>query len=144
MRLLSFSKYFVFVTSFLTMTASAQKCDYEAMLNNNMPKLEGYKFIKSFPVETDKQAETAEYNYLLNHDTKYRLVIVDNGNEGERMLVTIRGRDKKVLATNKDRQKKTFSTVVDFVCPATGIYFFEVSFQDGRRDCGLNILAFQK
>jgi hypothetical protein len=132
------------VASLFSVSLFAQKCDYDDLLNKNLSLLDNYKFIKSFPVETSRQAEKADYSYLLNRDTKYRVVIADNGRKGERMIVTVRDRDKKVVATNRDKQKKTFSTQMDFVCPATGIYYFEAVFEEDHRDCGLNILGFQK
>lgn len=138
-------KLFVTAVFFCGMPLPAQNsCNYEAMQNENINLLDGYKFIRSFQVETTKQNEKAGYSYLLNHDTKYRLVIVDNGNKGERMMVSIRDRDKKIISTNKDKQNRSFLKVLDFVCPSTGIYFFEIKFEDDRRDCGLNILGFQK
>ena len=119
-------------------------CNSDEMLKANLQKLDGFKLIRSFPVETTKNNEKTEYSYLLNRDTKYRIVVVDNGKKGERMAVTVRGREKKVLASNKDKQKRDFSEVFEFVCPETGIFYFEAEFENGRRDCGLNILGYQK
>jgi hypothetical protein len=131
--------------SLLCSALPAQKqCNFEEILNANVQKLDGYKFIRFFPVERTKQADRTEYSYLLNRDTRYRMVLADTENKGDRMMVTVRDRDKKVLATNKDKQKRGLLEIIDFTCPATGIYFFEVRFEDGSRDCGINILGYQK
>lgn len=119
-------------------------CDPEELLKKNKPLLEDYQFIKTFPIEITKQGEKVKYSYVLNRETKYRLVSVDNGVKGERMVVVIRDPAKKVMATNKDKQKKTYLTQLDFVCPATGVYSFEVTFENDHKDCGLNILGFKK
>jgi hypothetical protein len=135
----------VLVAALITSSFMAQgNCQVDELLKKNRPLLESYQFIKFFPIETNRQTEKVEYSYLLNRDTKYRLVIVDNGVKGERMMVTLRDPQKKVMATNKDKQKRDFMNQLDFVCPVTGVYYFEVSFEDGRKDCGLNILGYQK
>ena len=136
---------FFFLACLFTVSLPAQPgCDAEDLLKKNVTKLDAYKFIKYFPVETNKQTEKVEYSYVLNGDTKYRLLVIDKGTKGEKMMVTVRDRAKKIVATNKDRQNRTYSEVMDFTCPATGVYFFEARFEGDIRDCGLNILGFQK
>jgi len=137
--------FFVLVAGLLVQTFFAQdNCRVDEMFAKNRSLLGDYQFIKNFPIETNKQVEKVQYTYILNRDTKYRMVIVDNGVKGERMKVTIRDSGRKVLTNNKDKQKAGFLTQLDFVCPATGIYYFEVTFENDHKDCGLNILGYQK
>ena len=119
-------------------------CKVDEMFAKNRSLLGDYQFIKNFPIETSKQVEKVQYTYVLNRDTKYRLVIADNGVKGERMKVVIRDAAKKKIADNKDKQKSGFVNQIDFTCPSTGIYFFEATFENDHKDCGLNILGYQK
>ena len=119
-------------------------CNADALRDQHVQQLGDYKFIKVFPVESGKGAEKSTFSYVLNGDTKYRLVVAPSGRHGNNMLISIKGRDRKLLATNKDKQKKAYLAQLDFVCPSTGIYFFEASFADEAKDCGILILGFQK
>jgi hypothetical protein len=140
-----FRTLFVLFTGLLVHTSFAQNnCKVDEMFAKNRSLLGDYQFIKNFPVETSKQVEKVQYTYVLNRDTKYRMVIVDSGVKGQRMKVTIRDSGRKLLTNNKDKQKPGFVNQLDFVCPATGIYYFEVTFENDHKDCGLNILGYQK
>jgi hypothetical protein len=135
---------FLFAGFFSQALMGQNNCDLEEMLKKNKSLLEDYQYIKTFPIEITKQVDKVRYSYVLNRETKYRLVTVDYGAKGERMVVVIRDPAKKVFANNKDKQKKGYLNQVDFVCPSTGVYFFEVTFENDHKDCGLNILGFKK
>lgn len=139
---LSFSKKLIAMACLISGTMFSQNCDHNYLMEKNISLLSDYKLVKSFPVETNKQSEKAEYSYVLNANTKYR--IVNAQADGKKMIVIVKDRGRKIIASNKDKQKKNYSPVLDFTCAETGVYFFEVKFENDERTCGLNILGFQK
>jgi len=119
-------------------------CDPEELLKKYASELDDYVFIKSFPIETTKTGDKAEYSYVLSRGINYRIVVCDQGEEGKKMVVSLLDRNKKLIATNYLKSSKKFYATLNYVCSATGVYYVEASFEGEKKGCGLNILGFKK
>ena len=131
-------------TLFVSSFANAPGCDPEELLKKYAASLDDYVFIKSFPIETSKAGDKAEYSYVLSRGINYRIVICDQGEEGKKMIVNLLDRNKKLIATNYLKSNKKFYPTLNYVCSATGVYYVEAFFEGEKKSCGLNILGFKK
>lgn len=130
----------------LLCTSFIQKpsCDPEKMMDACAPALEDFVFIKSFAVECKKQNETTEYSYVLSRGVNYRVVICDEFGDNRKMTVSMFDRNRKLIATNYLKSARKHFPSLSYNCAATGVYYFEASFGDEKKACGINILGFKK
>jgi hypothetical protein len=119
-------------------------CDPEVLRSRLSVELRGFGFIKSFEIETKGSDDKKEFSYVLSKDETYRLAVADENEKGHKLVVTLLDRNKKVIATNYNRQRKEVSTFVEYVCEATGVYYIQASFQQNESACGLVVLAHKK
>lgn len=122
----------------------SNQCDPEELLKKHASSLDEYVFIKSFPIETSKSDDVAQYSYVLSRGINYRIVVCDEDVAGKKMTVSLYDRNKKLIATNYLKSKKKFFGTINYVCSATGVYYIEASFEGQKNGCGLNILGFKK
>lgn len=120
------------------------KTCYEELFQKNCDALEPYTFIKSFPIEINKQGQKFEYSYVFSKDSEYRVVIGDTKEVGKRMIVNFYDRNKKFVASNYVKQSKKFYSSINYLCTATGVYYVEASYEGDKPGCGVNILGFKK
>ena len=141
-----FSNLVLALTASLLMCSftTSNSCDPEELLKKHAASLDDYVFIKSFPIETAKTGDKAEYSYVLSRGINYRVVICDQGEEGKKMIVNLLDRNKKLIATNYLKSTKKFYPTLNYVCSATGVYYVEAFFEGDKKGCGLNILGFKK
>ena len=140
-----FSQVILAITTALMISSfTLNPCDPEELLRKHAAALDDYVFIKSFPIETTKAGDKAEYSYVLSRGINYRIVVCDQGEEGKKMVVNLLDRNKKLIASNYLKTNKKFYGTLNYVCSATGVYYVEAFFEGEKKGCGLNILGFKK
>ncbi|WP_317898032.1 hypothetical protein [Aurantibacillus circumpalustris] len=147
MKSLSKISQFIFVITgafVISSFSSSNACDPEELLKKHAASLDDYVFIKSFPIETSKSDDKAEYSYVLSRGINYRIVVCDEGVAGKKMVVNLLDRNKKLIASNYLKSTKKFYGSLNYVCSATGVYYVEAFFEGDKKGCGLNILGFKK
>ncbi|MGZ3862962.1 MAG: hypothetical protein ACXVPN_11165 [Bacteroidia bacterium] len=118
-------------------------CGSDAFIDKCAPSLGDYTFIKTFNIQVDKADGKFEFSYVLSKGSNYRIVICDQNSEGNKMIVNFYDRNKKLIASNYLKNSKKFFPSLNYTCSATGVYYIEASFENGKSGCGANILGFK-
>jgi len=140
MRTLKF--IFLFLIFFIPVGAYAQ-CDSDAFLDNCASKLEAFTFIKAFNT-TIKKSDPVEYSYVFSKGSTYMIVVCDQNISGNRMIVNLYDRNRKLIASSYNPKTKTYYPDLIYPCSATGVYYLGVSFESSKGGCGVSILGFKK
>ncbi len=122
---------------------SAPDCGSDEFLDKFAPALGDYTFIKAFNVDLKKTDEKNEFSYVFSKGSNYKIVIGDQNVQGNRMVVNFYDRNKKLIASNYLKSSKKFFPTLSYACSATGVYYVESYFEDGKKGCGVNILGFK-
>ena len=136
----------VFVIAIVTLTTSlalGPDCGSDAFLDKFAPALGDFTFIKAFNVEINKADEKNEFSYVFSKGSNYRIVICDQNGEGNKMVVNFYDRNKKLIASNYMKSSKKFFPTLNYTCSATGVYYVESYFENGKSGCGVDILGFK-
>jgi hypothetical protein len=123
--------------------AVKSQCNTETLMNNCASGLDEFVFIKSFPIEC-KTDQKSGFQYVLSTGIHYKIVVCDEQAAGSKMVVNLLDRNKKLIASNYLKASKKIFPVVNYVCPATGVYYVEAYFEGDKKGCGINILGFKK
>lgn len=122
---------------------SGPDCGSDAFLDKYAPALGDFTFIKAFNVETKKSDEKNEISYVFSKGSNYRIVICDQNSDGNKMVVNLYDRNKKLIVSNYLKRSKKFFPTINYTCVATGVYYVESYFENGKSGCGVNILGFK-
>jgi hypothetical protein len=79
----------------------------------------------------------------LSKDVNYRILICEDAKTNS-MILNVLDRDRKLLVSNFTKRPKTFARQINFVCPATGVYYLQAYYEDNSKGCGINILGYKK
>jgi hypothetical protein len=123
---------FLLISKFL----SAQ-CNMDDLADKCATQISDFKYIKSFDTDTKK-----EFEYVFSKDHSYLLAICDQAAAKGKMEVNLYDRNHKLVATNYNKQTKKSYPSINYKCSATGVYYIEVTFDDGG-GCGVTVLAFK-
>lgn len=115
------------------------KCDTDAMLEQVVPTLQPYTFMKKFDI-VDKKTE---YSYVFSRDSEYK-IMASNGGKEVRLILNLYDRNKKLISSNYVKSSKKIYPSVTYKCAATGVYYVESFFEDEKEGCGINVLGFKK
>jgi hypothetical protein len=131
---------------FLICPSAGAQCTSDAFLDKCASSLGEFTFIKSFNITIDKKTAESkyEYSYVFSKGSTYKIIICDENIEGNKMIVTLFDRNHKMIATNFNKASKKFYPLFSYPCSATGVYYLEVTFENGKEGCGVNILGFNK
>jgi hypothetical protein len=126
-----------------TASAPGPECGSDEYLEKFAPALGDYTFIKAFNVEVDKPGDKSEFSYVFSKGSNYRIVIGDMNGDGNKMVVNLYDRNKKLIASNYLKSSKKFFPSLNYACSATGVYYVEAFFENSKSGCGINILGFK-
>ena len=118
--------------------------DPEALLNKCAPSLEEFVFITTFKINSEKEGDKTNYSYVLSRGTNYKIVVCEQGNDGNKMVVNFYDRNKKLVASNYLKSSKKYFPSISYNCQVTGVYYVEAFFEGEKKGFGLNILGFKK
>lgn len=135
--------FFIAIATLTTSLTSGPDCGSDAFLDKYAPALGEFTFIKAFNVEINKADEKNEFSYVFSKGSNYRIVICDQNPEGNKMVVNFYDRNKKLIASNYLKSSKKFFPTLNYTCSATGVYYVESYFENGKSGCGVNILGFK-
>ncbi len=119
------------------------ECGSDEFLDKFAPALGDFTFIKAFNVVLKKADEKNEFSYVFSKGSNYKIVICDVNAEGNKMVVNFYDRNKKLIASNYLKSSKKFFPTINYACSATGVYYVESYFENGKSGCGVNILGFK-
>jgi hypothetical protein len=128
------------LTSSLT---SGPECGSDEYLDKFAPILGDYTFIKVFNVQINKVDGKSEFSYVFSKGSNYRIVVGDLNEAGNKMVVNFYDRNRKLIASNYMKSNKKFYPSINYTCSATGVYYVEAYFENGKTGCGINILGFK-
>ena len=136
----------IFTFHFSLFTSAFAQCTSDAFLDKCASSLGEFTFIKSFNISIDKKSSDSkyEYSYVFSKGSTYKIIICDENINGNKMIVTLFDRNHKMIATNFNKASKKFYPLFSYPCSATGVYYLEVTFENGKEGCGVNILGFSK
>jgi hypothetical protein len=132
----------LFIAS-LPVVSNAQ-CDDEDFMDDCAELLGEYMFVKSFNVEHSKQDQESEFSYVFSKGTSYVITICDQNTGTDKMVVELYDRNRKLVASNYLKTKKTFYPKIGYPCQATGVYYMKYKFKSGEPSCGVSIIGFKK
>jgi hypothetical protein len=124
-------------------STSGPECGSDEYLDRFAPALGDYTFIKVFNVQIDKMDAKSEFSYVFSKGSNYRIVIGDLNEQGNKMVVNFYDRNRKLVASNYVKSTRKFYPSINYTCSATGVYYVEASFENGKTGCGINILGFK-
>lgn len=132
---------------FVNTTAVYGQCSSDEFMDKCASTLGGFTFIKSFEVLSSKNVKESpnDFSYVLSKGSTYMIIICDQNVAGNKMVVELYDRNKKLIASNFNKQTKKFYPSLSYPCGATGVYYIESYFENGKQaTCGVNILGFNK
>ena len=119
-------------------------CGSDEFLDNCAPELGDFTYIKTFDISPKKVGDKVEVSYVFSKGSKYRVVICDQDEKGNKMKVKLYDRNKKMIASNYASSTKKYYQVLDYTCSATGVYYIKANFSSTKEGCGNVILGFEK
>lgn len=119
------------------------QCQTDEFLDNCASKLEDYTFIKAFNTDLQK-AGSEEFSYVFSKGSTYLIIICDQNIAGNRMVVNLFDRNRKLIASSYNAKTKTYYPDLLYPCTATGVYYLEASIEGAKGGCGVTILGFMK
>jgi len=119
------------------------QCQTDEFLDNCASKLEDYTFIKAFNTDLPK-AGSEEFSYVFSKGSTYLIIICDQNITGNRMVVNLFDRNRKLIASSYNPKTKTYYPDLLYPCTATGVYYLEASIAGAKGGCGVTILGFMK
>ncbi len=128
----------------VAMISTPPPCGTDAFLEHFAPKLGEYIFIKTFDIKTDPENNKSSASYILSKGSKYKIIICDQDEKGNKMKVKLYDRNHKLISSNYNSDSKKYYTAINYTCNATGVYHIESSFRKGKHGCGNIILGFSK
>ncbi len=139
-------KNFIFLCFLVLFSSSfiGEPCDIGCLQQKAQAALDDFTFIKQFPVEISDKEKTFEISYVLSVNASYRIAVADNETKGHRMIVKLLDRNRKVISSNVITGTRQFAPNIDFTCPATGVYYIDVSVEKNNTGSGLVILGYKK
>lgn len=121
------------------------QCDSEGFLDECVPSLDTYTFIKKFPVSIKrKKSENMVFSYVFSKGSTYKMIVCDQNNKGEKMIINFYDRNRKLIASTYSKKNREHHEVLLFPCTATGVYYIEGKFEGSGGGCGVCILGFDK
>ena len=123
------------------------QCSTDAFMDKCASALGSSTFIKSYEIKSGQSSKDKpnQFSYVFSKGSTYMVVICDQNIEGQKMIVTLYDRDKKMIASNYNKKTKKFYPTLTYNCSATGVYYLDSYFEgDKTATCGVNILGFNK
>jgi hypothetical protein len=118
------------------------QCDSDDFMDDCAELLDEFNFIKAYDFENDKGG--GSYSYVFSKGSMYKIIICDENIEGNRMVIKLLDRNRRMIASNYSARSKKYYPSIKYPCSATGVYYIEYSFEGGKASCGMNILGFSK
>jgi hypothetical protein len=144
MAVMNWIKYPFLVALFLLVTPAFGQCEKDDFMDKCASNLGTYTFVKSFNIKAASGDKKTEFSYVFSKGSTYMVVCCDQGNKGGRMIVNLYDRNHKLIASNYNKATKKFYPTITYPCGATGVYYIECYFENGKSGCGLSILGFTK
>lgn len=119
-------------------------CDPDALMENCAADLDDFVFVKSFEVAAKNENDKSNYSYVLSRDITYRIIACESTANKRCMVVNLYDRSHKLIASNQIPGTKKIFPLISYQCSATGVYYVEVTFENNKGGCGLNIIGFKK
>ncbi len=135
-----------FILWVLVATASQSafgQCQTDEFLDNCASRLESFTFIKAFNTSMTKTG-AEEFSYVFSKGSNYLIIVCDQNNAGERMIVSLYDRNRKLIASSYNPKTKTYYPDILYPCTATGVYYLEAKLEGAKGGCGVTILGFMK
>lgn len=134
--------------AFIAPSAAFAQCDNDDFMDECAVLLEDYMYVKSFDINTksakSKNAAITQYSYVFSKGTNYVITVCDQNKPGNKMVVSLYDRNKKLVATNVDpKTRKQYNKII-YPCQATGVYYLKYTWQANKVGCGVSILGFKK
>lgn len=140
------STIFLLPFVFLSSLISKAQCEDEKFLDNCAAMLDKFVFIKAFNIDADKgkAGEGTEFSYVLSKGTTYMITICDKAENGNRLILELYDRNKKLIASSFNKKDKKYYPKIGYPCAATGVYYLKYRFEGSKEGCGVSILGFDK
>ncbi|MDP4266532.1 MAG: hypothetical protein Q8880_03775 [Bacteroidota bacterium] len=138
-----YSFIIILILTLITSNLYSQ-CDTFEFLDDCTGQIKPFTFIKSFDVNfaTKKgSSKKMEFSYPLNSGHTY-IFATCGGNEAK-MILNLFDRNHKLIATNYIASSKKYYETLVYECNSTSEYFFEVSFENDQKTCGVVVLGFK-
>lgn len=119
------------------------QCQTDDFLDNCASRLENYTFIKAFNSDM-KKSGSEEFSYIFSKGSSYMIIVCDQNVAGERMIVSLYDRNRKLIASSYNSKTKTYYPDLLYPCSATGVYYLVANFEGSKGGCGVTILGFMK
>jgi len=120
------------------------QCDTDDFMDDCAEGLGNFKFVRSHKIgaKDDKKASgpTIEYKILLSKGNIYEFLMCTDKSLGGDLVINLYDRNRKLILSNYNKQKRKIYPDVNYECSATGVYYISYEFQGGN-GCGINIIG---
>lgn len=135
-------RYFLIATFLLSSSSPLMaQCEPTDFCNECIKKLGAAKFnfLKSYRVNgEDGSLQKVEYSYVLTKGSKYMINICSSAQRPDKIQFVLSDRGRMKVATNLVNGRLVNDLV--FECKATGIYYFQYTFEEAGVSCaGISI-----
>lgn len=111
--------------------------------------LDDFTYIKDIKVRMKKSKKgklpfSHKYSVILNKGMKYRFISANAEEFDGQLVFKIYNTQNVMIMTNYSQSTGKVYEVVDYTCKASGQYYVEVSFLDGKEGCAVCVLGFKR
>lgn len=105
-------------------------------------------YLKDYVVKLPKattldKVPVAKHTLILVKNTHYRFTVCNSEKYPGKGIIQIFD-NKKLIASNYNKEKDKIYSSVDFICKKTGPYTINISFKDGEQGMAVSILSYVK
>lgn len=125
---------------------SFAQCDEEEKKRLCIEQLaDGFTFIKSYVLESDKANENGEieYSFVFSKGTVYMLTFVDSKGKPQDVEITLYDPERNKLASNFKEETNSYIPL-GYQCSTTGVHYMTFKFKNEEIDCGVSVLGFKR
>lgn len=106
---------------------------------------DGFTFIKSYVLESDKANENGEieYSFVFSKGTVYMLTFVDSEGKPQDVEITLYDPERNKLASNYNEETDSYIPL-GYQCSTTGVHYMTFKFKNEEDECGTSVLGFKR
>ncbi|OFY88478.1 MAG: hypothetical protein A3K10_14940 [Bacteroidetes bacterium RIFCSPLOWO2_12_FULL_31_6] len=135
---------YILALLFFIQTEVKAQCGGDDFMDFCAEVLGDFNFIKANKInlsnaDTNKDTPTVQYAQVLSTNNTYCITACYSGSGN--MILELYDRDHKLIMSNYDKVKKKYYPVINYICSATGVYYFVYSFSGVESACGISMIG---
>jgi hypothetical protein len=138
---MSLTRVIVLSLIFFFCSFDGSDCDIEKTKSICITKLNnGFSFLKSYDLDEKEE----EYSFIFSRGVNYMLTSALSQDVESQVEIRLYDKSKKLLYTNYNKRKKTYSNII-YSCTYTGVHYIQyVNRDDSKSKCGVGVLGYKR